>query len=75
MKDLAVKLERSEQRFLWVVRSPPTKDQSKESSPTPDPDFDSLLPKRFLDRTREKELVVFFFFVDEMDKERGLMVD
>jgi len=52
-------------------------DQSKESSPPPDPDLDSLLPNRFLDQTKEKGLVFLFIylFFYEMDKERGLVVD
>lgn len=58
LKEIAVGLERSGQRFLWVVRSPPTQDQSKYFSPQPDPDLDSLLPDGFLDRTKERGLVV-----------------
>ena len=52
-------------------------DQSKESSPPPDPDLDSLLPNRFLDQTKEKGIVFLFIylFFYEMDKERGLVVD
>ena len=48
--------------------------QSKDSLPSPNPDLDSLFRNRFLDRTKEKGLVVFFFFLNEMDKERGLVV-
>ena len=58
LKEIAVGLERSGQRFLWVVRSPPTQDQIKYFSPPPDPDLDSLLPDGFLDRTKERGLVV-----------------
>ena len=58
LKETAVGLERSEQRFLWVVRSPPTKEESKDFSPPPEPDLDSLLPDGFLDRTKERGLVV-----------------
>ncbi|KAK9994611.1 hypothetical protein SO802_024314 [Lithocarpus litseifolius] len=58
LKEIAVGLERSEQRFLWVVRSPPTKEQSIDFSPPPEPDLDSLLPDGFLDRTKERGLVV-----------------
>lgn len=58
LKEIAVGLERSEQRFLWVVRSPPTKEESKDFSLLPEPDLDSLLPDGFLDRTKERGLVV-----------------
>ncbi|KAG8646205.1 hypothetical protein MANES_10G133689v8 [Manihot esculenta] len=47
-------LERSGQRFLWVVRNPPSDSQSLDISP----DLNSLLPDGFLDRTKEKGLVV-----------------
>lgn len=56
--EIAIGLERSGQRFLWVVRSPPTKDQSKRLAPPPEPDFDCLLPVGFLDRTKERGMVV-----------------
>ncbi|KAG6649890.1 UDP-glycosyltransferase 88A1-like [Carya illinoinensis] len=60
LKEIAVGLEKSGQRFLWVVRSPPMKEQSQQllSQSEEDPDLDSLLPESFLDRTREKGLVV-----------------
>ncbi|KAI8564903.1 hypothetical protein RHMOL_Rhmol03G0218900 [Rhododendron molle] len=57
LTEIAVGLERSGQRFLWVVRSPPSEDQSKRFSP-PEPDLDVLLPKGFLDRTKARGLVV-----------------
>ncbi|XP_042490160.1 anthocyanidin 5,3-O-glucosyltransferase-like [Macadamia integrifolia] len=46
LKEIATGLERSGHRFLWVVRS------------GEDSEFGSLLPEGFLDRTREKGLVV-----------------
>lgn len=58
LKEIAVGLERSGQRFLWVVRSPPSKDQSKRFLAPPEPDLDLLLPKGFLDRTKDRGLVV-----------------
>ncbi|XP_024027546.1 UDP-glycosyltransferase 88A1-like [Morus notabilis] len=59
LKDIAVGLERSGQRFLWVVRNPPPKkDQSVVIWDSPDPDLDSLLPQGFLDRTKGRGLVV-----------------
>ncbi|KAF8379610.1 hypothetical protein HHK36_029051 [Tetracentron sinense] len=59
LKEIAVGLEKSEQRFLWVVRSPPTDDKSRRRFiATPDPDLDALLPEGFLERTRERGIVV-----------------
>ncbi|OWM79599.1 hypothetical protein CDL15_Pgr023011 [Punica granatum] len=49
LKEMAIGLERSGQRFLWVVRNPP--DQ-------PDSDFDSLFPDRLLERTKGRGLMV-----------------
>ncbi|XP_034710734.1 LOW QUALITY PROTEIN: UDP-glycosyltransferase 88A1-like [Vitis riparia] len=58
LKEIAIGLERSGQRFLWVVRSPPNEDQSKRFLAPPDPDLDLLLPDGFLDRTKDRSLVV-----------------
>ncbi|KAJ9679583.1 hypothetical protein PVL29_021491 [Vitis rotundifolia] len=58
LKEIAIGLERSGQRFLWVVRSPPNEDQSKRFLAPPDPDLDLLLPDGFLDLTKERGLVV-----------------
>ena len=58
LKEIAVGLERSGQRFLWVVRSPPSKDSSRRFLALPDQDLNSLLPDGFLDRTKERGLVV-----------------
>ncbi|XP_012440079.1 UDP-glycosyltransferase 88A1 [Gossypium raimondii] len=52
IKEIAVGLESSGQRFLWVVKNPPLEDQSL------DPDLNSLLPQGFLERTKERGLVV-----------------
>ncbi|XP_062076121.1 UDP-glycosyltransferase 88A1-like [Humulus lupulus] len=54
LRETAAGLERSGQRFLWVVRSPVT----VATSCLPDPDLDSLLPEGFLHRTKERGLVV-----------------
>ncbi|PIM99581.1 hypothetical protein CDL12_27922 [Handroanthus impetiginosus] len=58
MKEIAIGLERSGLRFLWVVRSPPTEDNSKRFLPPPEPDLDLILPAGFLDRTKDRGLVV-----------------
>ncbi|KAF7027483.1 hypothetical protein CFC21_039523 [Triticum aestivum] len=51
-REVATGLEASGQRFLWVVRSPPSDDTTTE------PDLDVLLSKGFLDRTKGRGLVV-----------------
>ncbi|KAF7147561.1 hypothetical protein RHSIM_Rhsim03G0193700 [Rhododendron simsii] len=56
LKEIAIGLERSGQRFLWVVRAPPT--QTPVLLALPDPDLGSLLPDGFLDRTKERGMVV-----------------
>ncbi|KAI3784037.1 hypothetical protein L1987_43128 [Smallanthus sonchifolius] len=47
LKEIAKGLEMSGHRFLWVVRSPPNKE-----------DWSLLLPSGFLDRTKDKGIVV-----------------
>lgn len=49
LKEIAIGLENSGQRFLWVVRNPPLR---------PDADLNSLLPEGFLERTKERGLLV-----------------
>ncbi|KAL2507122.1 UDP-glycosyltransferase 88A1 [Forsythia ovata] len=58
LKEIAIGLERSEQRFLWVVRSPPFEDKSKRFLSLPELDLDSLIPIGFLDRTKDLGFVV-----------------
>ncbi|MBA0861826.1 hypothetical protein Goshw_001443 [Gossypium schwendimanii] len=58
LKEIAVGLERSGQRFLWIVRNPPLENQSLNIDSKIDPDLKSLLPPGFLERTKEKGLVV-----------------
>ncbi|XP_040256883.1 UDP-glycosyltransferase 1-like [Aegilops tauschii subsp. strangulata] len=57
-RKVAAGLEASGQRFLWVVRSPPSAYSSKNSEKPPEPDLDALLPQGFLERTRGRGLVV-----------------
>ncbi|RCV20301.1 hypothetical protein SETIT_4G045300v2 [Setaria italica] len=52
LKEIAVGLERSGHRFLWVVRAPPGH---------ADPDLDTLLPEGFLERTSGCGLAVGAF--------------
>ncbi|KAL5984755.1 hypothetical protein ACLOJK_041377 [Asimina triloba] len=64
LKEIAVGLERSGQRFMWVVRSPPPtateeeEDKSNRFLAPPEPDLDALLPDGFLERTKERGMVV-----------------
>ncbi|KAG2713435.1 hypothetical protein I3760_04G176600 [Carya illinoinensis] len=51
LERMAYGLEMSNQRFLWVVKSP---DQGSIT----EPDLEVLLPKGFLERTKERALVV-----------------
>ncbi|KAK0596986.1 hypothetical protein LWI29_020739 [Acer saccharum] len=60
LEEIATGLERSGQRFLWVVKNPPRGHENRSVAilERPDPDLDSILPKGFLDRTKERGLVV-----------------
>jgi hypothetical protein len=61
LKEIAVGLERSGHRFLWVVRAPlPTEgvDPGRLFDPRADFDLCAVLPAGFLERTRARGLVV-----------------
>ncbi|KAK9060866.1 hypothetical protein SSX86_018046 [Deinandra increscens subsp. villosa] len=60
LTEIAVGLERSGHRFLWVVRKPPSDGNESSSSGGRKLEFDldDILPQGFLARTREKGLVV-----------------
>ncbi|PWZ10875.1 UDP-glycosyltransferase 88B1 [Zea mays] len=58
LKEIAVGLERSGQRFLWVVRAPLGDNPEREFGDKADPDLQALLPEGFLERTRGRGLVV-----------------
>lgn len=57
LDEIAIGLEKSEQRFLWVVRSPHS-DDHKFGDPLPEPDLDAILPDGFLERTKDRRLMV-----------------
>ncbi|CAH1421346.1 unnamed protein product [Lactuca virosa] len=57
LKEIAIGLERSKQRFLWVVRSPPD-DESVSNSGDKEHDVDAIFPEGFIARTRDVGLVV-----------------
>lgn len=52
LKEIAVGLEKSGERFLWVVRNPPELQNQTE------PDLESLLPEGFLNSTKNRGMVV-----------------
>ncbi|GMH28106.1 hypothetical protein Nepgr_029949 [Nepenthes gracilis] len=58
--EISVGLERCGHRFLWVVRRPPTDDDGDggRALSLDDPDLDLLLPRGFLERTRDSGIVV-----------------
>ncbi|XVE58452.1 hypothetical protein DITRI_Ditri04bG0170500 [Diplodiscus trichospermus] len=59
LREVAVGLERSGQRFLWVVRNPPIPgNKSPAVDYKNDLDLNSLLPEGFLERTKERGHVV-----------------
>ncbi|XP_065869086.1 UDP-glycosyltransferase 88A1 [Euphorbia lathyris] len=58
LMEIAIGLERSGQRFLWVVRNPPAIEKGLAISAQADPDLDSLLPDGFLTRTKDRGYVV-----------------
>ena len=57
-REIAVGLERSGIRFLWVIRAPPSEDKAKWLQRAPEPDLHFILPTGFLERTRDRGLVV-----------------
>ncbi|RVW95045.1 UDP-glycosyltransferase 88F4 [Vitis vinifera] len=58
MKEIANGLERSGKRFLWVVKNPPSTDKSKRIAVTADVDLNVLMPEGFLERTKDRGMVV-----------------
>lgn len=59
LKEMAVGLERSGQRFLWSVRTPAgSHDAKKHFEVRPEPDLDALMPEGFLERTKDRGLVI-----------------
>ncbi|RLM84305.1 anthocyanidin 3-O-glucosyltransferase 2-like [Panicum miliaceum] len=59
LREIAIGLERSGHRFLWVVRTPAGTDGPKKFlEQRPEPDLAALLPAGFLERTGGRGLVV-----------------
>ncbi|CAL9198076.1 unnamed protein product [Musa hybrid cultivar] len=58
LMEIAAGLERSGQRFLWVVRAPEAESEERQASePLTESDLESLLPEGFLERTKQRGLV------------------
>ncbi|XP_057950629.1 anthocyanidin 5,3-O-glucosyltransferase-like [Malania oleifera] len=58
LKETAAGLERSGTRFMWVVRNPPAGGETGPNLAGGKASLESLLPVGFLDRTRDRGLVV-----------------
>jgi len=58
LEEMAIGLEKSGQRFQWVVRSPRCNPEDVLGPSLPEPDLKALLPEGFLDRTKDKGLVL-----------------
>ncbi|KAK9665378.1 hypothetical protein RND81_14G108500 [Saponaria officinalis] len=59
LSEIAFGLERSGVRFLWVVRDPPSEVKGSTGvEPLAELDLGSILPKGFLERTKDRGLVV-----------------
>ncbi|OWM79602.1 UDP-glycosyltransferase 88B1-like [Punica granatum] len=58
LKETALGLERSGVNFLWVVRAPPRNDEAWRAISEPYPSIEVFLPDGFLERTKERGLVV-----------------
>ncbi|KAJ4780656.1 Glycosyltransferase [Rhynchospora pubera] len=56
IKQLAIGLENSRQRFLWVVKF--LDDPNKLIETQSEPNLDSILPEGFVDRTKDRAMVV-----------------
>ncbi|KAJ4831878.1 hypothetical protein Tsubulata_036857 [Turnera subulata] len=58
VKEIAKGLEKSGQRFLWVVKKPPEDEESKQTDHISDFDLDEILPQGFLERVQDRGKVV-----------------
>ncbi|CAO2838727.1 unnamed protein product [Amaranthus hypochondriacus] len=55
--EIADGLEKSNVRFLWVVRTPASEEKGDDFSVPKEPNLDMILPKGFLDRTKDRGFV------------------
>ncbi|KAL5558422.1 hypothetical protein UlMin_034633 [Ulmus minor] len=57
IREIANGLEKSGQRFLWVLKKPPA-NETKQTEDVADFDWEGLFPDGFLERTKDRGLVV-----------------
>ncbi|KAJ7949675.1 Glycosyltransferase [Quillaja saponaria] len=59
LKEIADGLEKSGQRFLWAVKNPPQDEKlNTTENSTDEVKLESILPERFLERTKDRGMVV-----------------
>ncbi|CAB4267461.1 unnamed protein product [Prunus armeniaca] len=58
LNEIANGLEKSGHKFLWVVKKPPLDEKTKQVVGVHDFDLEGLLPEGFLERTKDRGLVV-----------------
>ncbi|KAJ4806778.1 Glycosyltransferase [Rhynchospora pubera] len=59
LQEIAFGIEKSGQKFIWVVRNPESASpDGKPYDPLAEPDLGALLPEGFLNRTKEQGIVV-----------------
>ncbi|CAN1158527.1 UDP-glycosyltransferase 88A1 [Linum perenne] len=61
LREIAIGLERSQQRFLWVVRDPPSVNDNNQNLAvleTEEEPLETLLPEGFLERTKGRGYMV-----------------
>ncbi|KAF3449228.1 hypothetical protein FNV43_RR09956 [Rhamnella rubrinervis] len=58
VREIAIGLENSGERFLWVIKKPVIDDKVKQTNELKDFDLDSVLPEGFTERTKDVGRVV-----------------
>nr|BAJ11651.1 glucosyltransferase [Sinningia cardinalis] len=58
LREIATGLERSAQKFLWVVKKPPVDETNKEVKELGELNTTGIMPEGFLDRTKDRGTLV-----------------
>ncbi|KAJ4771407.1 Glycosyltransferase [Rhynchospora pubera] len=59
LQEIAYGIEKSGQKFIWVVRNPESNNPDRKPyNPLAEPDLDALLPEGFMNRTKEQGIVM-----------------